>query len=145
MPSAVNRTALMSIRPNFVEKIFSGEKTIELRRVRPKLDTGDRVLVYASAPTCAIVGQFSVARILQGTPRKMWHQVRDYAGVTKADYERYFSGADIAVAIEITSKRLFKNEPTLDRLRARFDQFHPPQSYRYLETPMLDDILGMVH
>lgn len=30
---------LLSIRPEWVEKILSGEKTIEVRKTRPKLDT----------------------------------------------------------------------------------------------------------
>ncbi len=142
---AGSRTALMSIKPRFVEMIFSGEKTVELRRVRPKLGIGDRVLVYASAPTCALVGEFIVAGIVEGSPNSIWRRVRGKAGVTKTDYRFYFSGAPRAVAIQISSQRIYDKEPTLDELRSRFSRFHPPQSYRYLESPLLDDILNLVH
>ena len=32
---------LLSIRPEFVEKIFAGEKRVELRRRRPRLQSGE--------------------------------------------------------------------------------------------------------
>lgn len=37
---------LMSIKPQWCEKIFNGEKTIEVRRTRPKLEPPFEVLVY---------------------------------------------------------------------------------------------------
>lgn len=40
------KSILMSIRPEWCEKIFSGEKTIEVRRNRPKLEPPFNVYVY---------------------------------------------------------------------------------------------------
>src|SRR5438552_3893096 len=37
---------LLSIRPKHAEKIFDGIKTVELRRIRPRLQRGDLVLVF---------------------------------------------------------------------------------------------------
>ena len=37
---------LMSIKPQWCQKIFNGEKTIEVRRTRPKLEPPFEVLVY---------------------------------------------------------------------------------------------------
>lgn len=33
------KSVLISIRPEWVEKILSGEKTLEVRKTRPKLET----------------------------------------------------------------------------------------------------------
>jgi predicted transcriptional regulator len=42
---------LLSIRPEYANKIFDRTKTVELRRVRPRLlNEGDRVVVYVSSP-----------------------------------------------------------------------------------------------
>lgn len=40
------KSILMSIRPEWCKKIFNGEKTIEVKRTRPKLEPPFEVLVY---------------------------------------------------------------------------------------------------
>ena len=40
---------LISIRPVWVEKILSGEKTLEIRKTRPKLETPFKVYIYCTA------------------------------------------------------------------------------------------------
>ena len=40
------KAVLISIRPNWVEKIESGEKTIEVRKSRPKVETPFKVYIY---------------------------------------------------------------------------------------------------
>ena len=40
------RAILMSIKPKWCEKIFNGEKTIEVRKIAPKLETPYKVYVY---------------------------------------------------------------------------------------------------
>lgn len=44
------KAVLLSIRPNWCEKIFNGEKTIEVRKNAPKLETPFKVYVYCTAP-----------------------------------------------------------------------------------------------
>lgn len=41
---------LISIQPKWVEKIANGEKTIEVRKSRPKLHTPFKVYIYATKP-----------------------------------------------------------------------------------------------
>ena len=40
------KSVLLSIRPNWCEKIFNGEKTMEVRKSRPSLDMPFKVYVY---------------------------------------------------------------------------------------------------
>lgn len=42
----MSRAVLISIRPKWVEKILSGEKTIEVRKTRPKLETPFKCYIY---------------------------------------------------------------------------------------------------
>ena len=44
----MSKAAMLSIRPKWVEKIASGEKTIEVRKTRPKLDTPFRCYIYCT-------------------------------------------------------------------------------------------------
>ena len=48
----MNTAVMLSIRPKWVEKIASGEKTIEVRKTRPKLETPFKCYIY-----CTIGGQ----------------------------------------------------------------------------------------
>ena len=63
------KRVLMAIKPEGCKKIFSGEKLIEIRKTRPKLEPPFRVYVYQtkynnkSADSGAIVGEFTCHKI----------------------------------------------------------------------------------
>ncbi len=46
----MDKSVLISIRPKWVEKIASGEKTIEVRKTRPKLVTPFKAYIYCTLP-----------------------------------------------------------------------------------------------
>ena len=56
---------LLSIKPKYADKIFNGTKTVELRRICPKVTEGDLILVYVSSPVKALVGEFEVKKIVE--------------------------------------------------------------------------------
>lgn len=46
------KAILMSIKPKWCEKIFSGEKTVEVRKTAPKLEPPFKVYVYRTKEKC---------------------------------------------------------------------------------------------
>ena len=44
------KAVLISIRPRWVDKILIGEKTLEVRKTRPKLETPFKVYIYCTNP-----------------------------------------------------------------------------------------------
>ncbi len=46
----MSKAVLISIRPKWVEKIVNGEKTIEVRKTRPKLKTPFKAYIYCTMP-----------------------------------------------------------------------------------------------
>lgn len=44
----MSKAVLISIRPEWCEKIISGEKTIEVRKTRPKMDTPFKCYIYCT-------------------------------------------------------------------------------------------------
>lgn len=44
------KAVLISIRPKWCEKIINGDKTIEVRKTRPKLDTPFKCYIYCTLP-----------------------------------------------------------------------------------------------
>lgn len=55
----MNKSVLISIRPRWIEKIARGEKTIEVRKTRPKLDPPFKCYIYCTHSTdhpCGYIG-----------------------------------------------------------------------------------------
>lgn len=50
----MSKAVLISIRPKWCEKIASGEKTIEVRKTRPKLDTPFKCYIYCTQSGVAL-------------------------------------------------------------------------------------------
>ena len=46
----MSKAVLISIRPKWCEKIVNGEKTIEVRKTRPKLETPFKAYIYCTMP-----------------------------------------------------------------------------------------------
>jgi predicted transcriptional regulator len=135
MVHRMRRTTLfISIRPTFANKILSGVKTIELRRVRPSIAPGDTVLIYSTSPVMALLGSAKVDEILSGTPRKIWGQVKEHAGVSCEEFNEYFSGAAIAIGIRLCAIQRLSEPISLRELRKRWPWLRPPQSYRYVDA-----------
>jgi len=123
---------LLSIRPEYANKIFEGTKTVELRRTRPRLEAGDWVLVYVSTPVKALMGMVEVGRVMEAHPSLLWPHVREHAGITRWQFDHYYTGADRAYGIFLKSLRQLPIPIKLGHLRELIDGFVPPQSYRYL-------------
>ena len=121
---------LLSIKPEFVKKIFSGEKKFELRKSIFKDKRVSSVVIYASSPLMRIVGEFTIKDILSCEVNKMWDLVRMGAGVSKQFYSSYFKGKQIAFAIQIGKVKRYKTPKTL----ADYNIRKAPQSFRYLSN-----------
>lgn len=68
----MSKSVMLSIRPKWVEKISNGEKTIEVRKTRPKLDTPFKCYIYCTQSGVAlgawgkhgkVIGEFTCDRI----------------------------------------------------------------------------------
>jgi Uncharacterized conserved protein len=125
--------ALLSIKPEFADKIFSGEKLFEFRK------TGFRqaiqaIVVYATMPVGKIIGEFEVEAVLADEPKRLWEYTKEYAGIPYSSFEEYFSGRAVAYAIKVKRARRYAIacDPYVE-----WDNFFPPQSFRYLkpDTP----------
>jgi predicted transcriptional regulator len=125
----------VSIKPRFAEKILSGEKSVELRRVRPAAaGAGTLVVIYASSPACQVVGTGRVKAIEEGSPTAIWQRHQKVLGLPRSEYRAYFAGVTLAVGIVLEDVRALRASVPLASLRARLTGFAPPQSFRYLDA-----------
>jgi len=123
---------MLSVRPEHADKIFSGVKTVELRRLCPKLAKGDLVLVYVSSPIKSLVGGFRVDKVLAERPQSLWAKVQFQSGLTREEFDLYYLGARIGYGIVISEAWRLPKPLSLYHLKALWPGFRPPQSYCYL-------------
>ena len=129
---------LLSIKPEYTKKIFSGEKKYEFRRQRPN-SIIEMALIYESrAPSKNIVGWFTVKRILSGSPKEIWEKCKNSGGIERKKYFAYCNGRKVIYALEIDSILQFKTPIN------PFDicsDFRPPQNFSYLDrSPIFNTI-----
>jgi predicted transcriptional regulator len=132
--SIADPALFVSLKPRFAEMILRGEKTVELRRVRPSLEAGSLVIFYASSPKKQVVGTSRIAKIETASPTSVWASHGEASGLTRAEYREYFAGVHIAVAISLTDVQRLPKAIPLDSLRQRWAGFRPPQSFRYIDA-----------
>ena len=122
----------LSIRSQYVNRIFEGTKTVELRRVRPRyIAEGALALIYVPSPIKSLVGAFKVDLVVKKPLQELWEIVHDKAGVTRKEFDVYFDGVSIGVGIFFSNIRILPEPIELQNLRQQILGFHPPQGFRY--------------
>lgn len=97
------KPALISIKPQYAELIFSGKKRYEFRKKVPQTSKWpSRFYVYSSAPVKKIVGWFRTHGYGHYTNfDALWKDTGEWAGIDREGLERYFANAKEMFAITI--------------------------------------------
>lgn len=120
-------TVLLSIRPDFAERIFNGTKRFEFRRRIPKHNV-TRIVVYVTSPVCRVVGEFAVDAVLHDDLEYLWQQTRNRAGITEELFYKYFSDKNTGYAFQIGETLKYEYQHCI---REGYG-LQPPQSFIYL-------------
>lgn len=121
---------LLSIKPEFAEKILLGEKKYEFRRTIFKNKSITKVVLYASSPVKKIIGEFEIDHILTEDIKALWDKTMESSGIDKKYYEDYFTGKTFGHAIKV--KKVKRYQKYLDL--SHFNITHAPQSFVYLSA-----------
>lgn len=119
---------LLSIKPEFAEKIFNGTKKYEFRKSIFKNKEVDTVVVYASSPWQYVIGEFKIETILSDSVDSIWKQTHEYSGISEEFYRMYFAHKTNAFAIKIGRVTKYRKPKRLRDYHVN----HAPQSYVYL-------------
>ena len=136
---------LLSIHEKYATKIFDGRKTVELRRLKPRLNPGDLIVVYVTSPRKEIVGVLEVAKVLALPPDLLWKVVSNKSGLTSDEFYGYFEDAPLGFAIFVGKYDYFSKSLALDLLREKWSGFSPPQGYKYLDSDEIRLLESMAH
>ena len=123
--------ALLSIKPEFGEKILEGDKQYEFRKtVFSDPSSVEKVILYASSPVQRIIGYFSPGQIIEDTPQDLWRRVGHLSGIDSRErFLEYFSEKETGYAIEIDSPTRLQRP--IDP-RELLDDFQAPMSFKYV-------------
>ena len=81
---------LLSIKPEFADKIFNGTKKYEFRRSIFKKKEVKTVVVYASSPVQKIIGEFEIETIIKEKVNRLWNLTKDFSGISEEYFFEYF-------------------------------------------------------
>ena len=120
---------LLSIKPEFVNKILSHEKLYEFRKCIFKQEV-ERIYIYSTYPVKKIVGYFEVTDIICASPEELWELFSEVSGICKNEFFEYYFGVEKGFAIKIDNLVIFDEFIDMDMI----DDFKAPQSFCYVEN-----------
>ena len=121
-------TILLSIKPEYSNRIFNGTKKYEFRKHLAKKNV-DKIIVYSSSPEQQIIGEVTVTETLSLKPSPLWELTKKEEGISRAKFRAYFKGCKNAYAYKLGE---FKKYDTPKAL-IEFGIKQPPQSFIYID------------
>lgn len=121
---------IMSIKPQYANRILNGTKKFEFRTIVPKrIDEIDKILIYSTYPVQRIVGYFTIKEVHKMNPLDLWMNTWQYAGIEIKDFQAYFKDREFGYAIEIDKVITYK-KPLLFKEIDETGKI--PQSFKYI-------------
>lgn len=120
---------LLSIKPEYANKIFSGEKKFEYRKSIFKREI-KFIVVYVTKPVGMIIGEFEIDKIISDTPKQIWDLTKEHSGIEEDKFKNYFLNKETGFAIKVKKAKLYKHSKTLKEYNPKIKV--PPQSFCYI-------------
>ncbi len=121
-------TILLSIKPEYSNRIFNGTKKYEFRKHLAKKNV-DKIIVYSSSPEQRIIGEVEVIGTLSLKPSPLWEITKKEAGISRSKFREYFKGCKNAYAYKLGEAKKYDNPKTLTEFGIKL----PPQSFIYID------------
>jgi len=119
---------LLSINPEFVDKIISGEKRYEFRtRIAKK--AVKKIIIYCTFPTMKVLAEADIKSVISLNPNDLWTKTREFAGISQDRFFKYFSGRKIAYAYELGKVTSYQTSKSLSDFGCK----SAPQSFVYVD------------
>lgn len=122
------RAILLSIKPEYVEKILAGSKIYEYRKRLAKTQS-TTILIYSTSPVMKIVAKAEILGTICASPSALWEKTKGSGGITRRKYREYFYGCKTAYAYELGKICRFDPPKTL----SDYNLVLAPQSFVYVE------------
>lgn len=114
---------LLSIKPQFAERILNGTKLYEYRKTpfRNREFLGQdikKVLIYATKPVGLVVGEFRLRRTIERPALNIWCITKEYSGISQEKFFEYFKSSNARACVHYIDDpiRLDPRFPGLSKL-----------------------------
>jgi predicted transcriptional regulator len=144
--TSMSKAVLISIRPKWCEKIISGEKTIEVRKTRPKMDTPFKCYIYKCG-NGKVIGEFLCDQIIED--RTYGHNEEFYRAARMSAYDAAaYAMQSPMYGWHISDLRVYDHPHDLWEFTGLRETKYglapgpitrPPQSWRYVEEETWND------
>ena len=121
---------LLSIKPEFANKIFDGSKLYEFRRSVFKNKDVTKIIVYASAPISRVIGEFEIEHVIKKKLGELWNDTKEHSGITEDFYLSYFQGKEEGFAIKVKKPKRYKKDFCIKEKYGK----SAPQSFLYISA-----------
>lgn len=122
------KAILLSIKPEYVDKILAGTKKYEYRK-RLAQGKSCTMFVYSTYPVMKVVAKVEIQNTLSAAPSTLWEQTKQKAGISRKKYREYFKGCKTAYAYQLGRVEVFENPREL----SEFNITVAPQSFVYVD------------
>jgi predicted transcriptional regulator len=121
---------LLSMRPIYAERVFSGAKQVEIRRKFPRRWRGRQAVVYGTQPLGSLMGEVTLTEITPGSPDQIWDQFGSKAGCTYEEFAAYVGTSSEVFAIELSGLKPYIAPLGIAQISHLIgEDLHPPQSF----------------
>lgn len=120
---------IISIKDKYIKEMRKNNKKYEYRKTIFKREI-NKIYIYSTSPIKKIVGYVNFSNFLEGKPEDIWEKTKEYSGINKAEYMRYFNHKKKAYAIDFSD--IFFFEESIDPYK-ELEKFRPPQSFAYFK------------
>ena len=124
----MKRKIVISINPQYVEKIISGEKRFEYRTKAAKSDI-NKIIIYETKPIKKIVAEVEILDVVVASPDELWNETKEYSGISRLFFDDYFKGRKVAYAYKLGYVKVYEQPKSL----LDFGLKTAPQSFAYVE------------
>ena len=109
---------LLSIKPEYAQRIIDGTKQFEFRTRRCREDI-TKIIFYSTVPESVLVG----------APSTIWEKTKHAAGIPRSFFRQYYKGRPQAVAYKLRNVIAYETPKAL----SDYGITHVPQSFIYIE------------
>lgn len=120
---------LISLASRHADKIFSGQKQVELRRRPMSVMPGATVWIYVKLPVGSIVGRARVEAVHALSPTSLWRRFGWMSGLSRQEFFAYFAGVEKGFALVLEGAQRLRKSLSLEALRKAVRRFQPPQFF----------------
>ena len=138
-----DRALVLSLKPRFAEAILTGDKTVELRRITPRITIPTLALLYATGPARSLVGSCVVRSVARLGADELWQWHGSATALTRPEFDAYLGGLDEAAALFLEQAQRLPAPIPLRVLR-HAEGFRPPQSFMYVKRDCCERLLAAI-